>query len=101
MLRQRLEKSIQQQEGLQRQLKHAADGGNAQKHYEETLEHLQQTNKSLQEELAQSRKERLTLEQRIAQVTTDQERDLREERANIAKETRNALSKCATRFPAN
>ena len=86
MLRQRLEKSIKQQEGLQRQLKHAADGGNALKHYEETLEHLQATNKTLQEELAQSQKQRLMLGQRLAQASSEQERDLREERANIAKE---------------
>ncbi|QDT07173.1 Chromosome partition protein Smc [Rubripirellula lacrimiformis] len=85
-LRQRLEESTEQQQRLQRQLRQAATGGNAPKHYEETLEQLQATNKSLQDSLAETQKERTSLEQRIETLSDVQEISLREERASIAKE---------------
>ena len=85
-LRQRLEYSTEQQQRLQLKLRQAATGDNAPKHYEETLEQLQTTNKSLQESLAQTEKDRISLEQRIEKISDDQGISLREERASIAKE---------------
>ncbi len=85
-LRQRLDKSNQQQERLQRQLQQSAFSGSVPKQYEETLEELQANNRELQEQLAESQKQRLSLEQRFEQIEGDQEHALREERANLAKE---------------
>ena len=85
-LRQRLEESSLQRERLQKQLRQAACNGGAPKHYEETLENLQKQNEKLQEKLAESEKRRTALEQRLEQASGEQDRSLREERANIAKE---------------
>src|SRR6056297_3118974 len=86
MLRTRLEEATDQQQKLQQKLRQAAQGGTAPKHYEETLENLQQSHRDLQESLARSQKERAALEKRLEQMSTDQESGLREERALIAQE---------------
>jgi hypothetical protein len=86
-LRNRLEESNLRQEQLQKQLQKAAFSGNAPKQYEETLENLQRTNKELQEKLGETEKRCLSLERKAEQASGDQDSALREERANIAKET--------------
>ncbi len=85
-LRQRLEESADAQARLQRQLRQAAAGGNAPKHYEETLDQLQQSNRELQEKLAESEKECRQLQQRTENQSEEIEGSLRAERAAIAKE---------------
>ncbi len=85
-LKQRLEQSNQQQEHLQRQLRQAACSGSAPKQYEETLENLQASNVALQDQLLESQKQCSGLEQRLEQLSGEQESLLREERASIAKE---------------
>jgi len=85
-LKEQLEESTERQNKLREQLRQAAVCGNAPKQYEDTLENLQSTNKSLQGELARYKRECASLEQRCEHIASDQERGLREERANIAKE---------------
>ena len=82
----RLEESQQAQDQLRRKLGQAACGGNAPRQYEETLENLQQANHELQQKLDQSQKERHVLKQQLEDSSSQQESDIREERANIAKE---------------
>ncbi|TWT83803.1 Chromosome partition protein Smc [Planctomycetes bacterium CA13] len=86
VLNQQLKESTELQNKLREQLRQAAASGNAPKQYEDTLENLQATNQSLQEELARFKKEKSSLEQRCEQISSDQELSLREERVNIAKE---------------
>jgi pSer/pThr/pTyr-binding forkhead associated (FHA) protein len=86
MLRRRLEESDKRQETLNRKLKEAAFRGGAPKQYEETLESLQSSNRKLQDELAESKRQNLSLEQKIDELSKQQERELREERVNLAKE---------------
>lgn len=85
-LRQRLDESHTALSRLQRQLKDAAFSGGMPKQYEQSLEHLQHSNRQLQEQLVDAQKHRLALEQRLAELSTEQERSLREDRANIAQE---------------
>ena len=85
-LRQRLEESALQQERLQRQLRQAAAGGRAPQQYEETLENCKRATKNCRTNLAESTKERLSLEQRIEQLAEEKERVIRDERAVIAQE---------------
>lgn len=86
-LRQRLDESQEQQSRLQRQLHQAAAaGGAAPKQYEETLENLQQQNRELKNELADSQKQCRGMQSRIDQNAEETEASLRAERANIAKE---------------
>jgi chromosome segregation ATPase len=85
-LKQRLDEAQHEQDQLRRRLGQAAHGGNAPKQYEETLEKLQHTNRQLQEKLAESEKGRLSLQQRLDDASSQHDRAMREERANIAKE---------------
>ena len=85
-LKHRLDEATDQQHRLELKLKQAAQSGNATSHFDETLESLQASNRSLQHELAKVRKERLAFEQRVEQLSTVNAEALQEERANIAKE---------------
>jgi pSer/pThr/pTyr-binding forkhead associated (FHA) protein len=85
-LRNRLEQSSEQQDRLQQQLRHAATGGSAPKHYEDTLENLQQSNKQMQDDLAEAQKQCRVLEQRLKQQSEDGGEAVRTERANLAQE---------------
>jgi pSer/pThr/pTyr-binding forkhead associated (FHA) protein len=85
-LRQRLGEANQAQERLLQQLRQAADNGTATKHYQDNVEKLQRSNQQLQDELAEARKLCSSLQQRVGNASEEQERALREERANLAKE---------------
>jgi len=85
-LRNRLEESQAMQGRIQRQLQDAAFGGSAPKQYELTLENLQNSNRELQEHVALSRKQCATLEQRLEEISGEQERALREERTKLSQE---------------
>lgn len=85
-LRQQVQQAFDERDRVQHQLKHVATEGSAPAAYEETLERLQQQNKSLQDELEAARKENVNLTQRIERSENQQEEVLREERATIAQE---------------
>jgi DNA repair exonuclease SbcCD ATPase subunit len=85
-LRNRIDKSSEQQERLQQQLRHAATSGSAPQHYEDTLENLQQTNRQLQDDLTEAQKQCRVLEQRIQQQAEEGDETVRAERAAIAQE---------------
>jgi pSer/pThr/pTyr-binding forkhead associated (FHA) protein len=85
-LKRRLHESDQSQVNLNRKLKEAAFRGGAPKQYEETLESLQSSNRDLQNELAESKRKSHSLEQKLSELSEQQERELREERASLAKE---------------
>lgn len=85
-LRGRLEEAVGERECAQLQLKQAASVGNAPKYYEESLDRLQQQNKSLQEKLAEMAAERVALINRLKNSTVRDDEALREERAAIAQE---------------
>lgn len=76
-----------QRDLIQQQLNQAAQRGGAEAQgYSETLERLQQRNQELQESLAAANKERAALKERLEQGDTQSDRELREERAQIAQE---------------
>jgi predicted RNase H-like nuclease (RuvC/YqgF family) len=85
-LRRQAQQAFDERDRVQHQLKHVATEGSAPAAYEETLERLQQQNKSLQDELEAARKENVNLTQRIERSENQQEEVLREERAAIAQE---------------
>jgi len=85
-LRKRLEASHAAQVRVQRHLQDAAFSGGAPKQYEQTLENLQTSNRQLQEQLAESQKHCLLLENRLEVFAGEQALALREERTQIAQE---------------
>lgn len=85
-LKSRLDEASEHNQRLQKKLQQVAFNGNAPKQYEETLENLQRTNKELQENLIEAEKKALALVQKVAQLSSEQDGALREERAKIAKE---------------
>jgi len=86
VLRNRFDDSQSQREQLQKKLRQAASGDNAQREYQESIEQLQKANDELQESLAETQMQNLSLQQKIEQSGDRQDQLLREERANIAKE---------------
>jgi hypothetical protein len=87
-LKARLQESAEQQQRLQKQLRKAASGGDADatKQYDQILESLQQKNRDLEEGLAEAKKQCLTLEKRLESAQGGADELLRAERAKLAKE---------------